>query len=108
MAERRSSPPPPAAPKGVHGVNALHAVLGKYDYPTTLDKLEKQAGEDTFEFRRGQPVKLRDVLHLIEGPKPFDTSDEALVAVFAVLDERRGADRRISPPRVGRGDVFPI
>lgn len=108
MVERRSSPPSPAASKGVHGVNALHAVLKKYRYPSTLDKLTQQAGEETFEFRRGQPIKLRDVLNLIEGPKPFDTADDALAAVFAVLDERRGADRRVAPPRVGRGDIFPI
>lgn len=106
--ERRVPTPPPAARTGPHGVNALHAVLGKYSFPNTLDRLAQQAGDVSFEFRRGQPVKLRDVLNLIEGPRPFDSADDAMAAVFAVLDERRGADRRISPPRSGRGDALPV
>jgi len=105
MAERRNPSQQPGI-RSLHGINALHAVLRKYDYPCTLEKLKKQAGDDTFEFRRGQPVKLREVLELIEGRPEFDSSDDALAAVFAALDERRGADRRASPPRIGRTDLF--
>lgn len=105
MAERRTNSPQPGT-RSLHGINALHAVLRKYAYPCTLEKLKKQAGEDGFEFRRGEPIKLRDVLELIEGPREFDSSDDALGAVFAALDERRGADRRASPPRMGRTDLY--
>jgi len=105
MAERRN-PSPQTGTRSLHGINALHAVLGKYDYPCTLEKLKKQAGEAAFEFRRGDPVKLRDVLELIEGPREFDSSADAVAAVFAALDERRGADRRAAPPRVGRTDLY--
>lgn len=104
MAERRSPTPPEARP---HGVNALHAALRRFSFPTTLEKLESAADDDSFEFRRGETIKLRDVLALIEGPRPFDTPDEALAAIFAALDERGAVDRRVSPPRAGRTDFFP-
>jgi len=89
-------------------MSALYAALRKYDYPCTLEKLKRLAGDDGFEFRRGVPVKLRDVLELIEGPREFDSMDDAVAAVFAALDERRGADRRAAPPRVGRTDLFHV
>lgn len=107
MAERRN-PTPQSGNHGLHGMRALFTVLRAYDYPCTLEKLKKLAGDVGFEFRRGEPVKLRDVLELIEGPREFDSMEDAVAAVFAALDERRGADRRAAPPRVGRTDMFNV
>lgn len=108
MPDRRSVIPPPAPPKaGVHGTNALLFALRQYAFPCDLERLKSQAGEDTVEFRRDQPVKVREVLGLVDKPQHFLTPEDAVGVMIGVLDERRGADRRIAPPRSGRTDVLP-
>lgn len=102
------SPPPSVAARTPHGIQALLFVLGPYSYPCDIERLWQQAGETSFEFRRGERVKLRDVLELIEAPRQLDSLEEAVATVLGALDERRGVDRRVSPPRAGRADTLEV
>jgi hypothetical protein len=100
MPHKYPETPPPVEPTGM---NAIVAALARFAFPIEHQELVRCGGELAFEFRKGQPVRLRDALELLP-PRRYERPEEAASAIHGALDERRGADRRVAPPRIGRVD----
>lgn len=107
MHPRAESPSPhPLGRTDAHGIHAIWRALEPFTFPIDTRELAECGGDRTFSFRRDQTLRLGEVMALLPA-RQFESIDEAAAAIVGALDERRGADRRVSPPRVGAADRMP-
>jgi hypothetical protein len=74
------------------------------EFPAESAEIVRSIGDQAFQFRHGQPVRVGDVMALLPSRR-YQVREEVVAAIVGVLDERRGADRRMAPPRFGRLDA---
>ena len=81
------------------GRAALADALRDVKFPATKQQLVQSIGERTVEFRRGQPLRMRDALARA-APTEFASLLDAARELHRGLDERR-AERRAPMPAEG-------
>lgn len=104
--EAESPSPHPYGRPDDHGVTAVWKALEPFVFPMDASELASCGGDRTFSYRHGQALRLGDVMALLP-PRRFESIEEAVAAIVGALDERRGADRRVAPPRIGAADRMP-
>jgi hypothetical protein len=82
--------------RGMSGRAALAQALRDVSFPATKQNLIRSVGDRTVEFRRGQPIRMKDALERAE-PTEFLSLLDAAREIHRALDERR-QDRREAPP----------
>lgn len=104
--QAESPSPHPYGRSDEHGVHAVRKALEPFIFPMDTSELAACGGARTFSFRHDRTLRLGDVMALLP-PRRFESTEEAVAAIVGALDERRGADRRVAPPRVGAADQMP-
>jgi hypothetical protein len=85
--------------RSLSGRAALADALRDVKFPATKQQLVKSIGERTVEFRRGQPIRMREALARA-APAEFASLLDAAREIHRGLDERR-SERRAPMPAEG-------
>jgi hypothetical protein len=81
-----------AAAEPVGGRAALAHALRDVCFPASKQELIRSVGHRTIEFRRGQPIRMKDALERT-GHAEFASLLDAAGEIHRALDERRPDDR---------------
>ena len=77
----------PGPPKGTaFGIAAITQALEGLDFPATKADLQKRAGNQEIEYRKGQPVRLRPIVDDLEDEE-FPSMANVISAVSGALKE---------------------
>jgi hypothetical protein len=77
----------PGPPKGeAYGIAAITQALHGLDFPTTKDDLLERAGDQEIEYRKGQPVSLRQIIEDLDDEE-FPSIAQVVQAVSDALKE---------------------
>lgn len=77
----------PGPAKGeAFGIAAITQALEGLDFPATKDELLERAGDQTIEYRKGQPVKLRQLIEDLE-ENEFPSMANVVHAVSGALKQ---------------------
>jgi hypothetical protein len=78
----------PGPPEGTaFGIAAITQALKGTDFPATKDDLLHTAGSQTIEYRKGEPVKLRDVIDELD-VEDFPSMANVVEAVSDALKQK--------------------
>ena len=82
----------PGPPEGeAHGIAAITQALSGLEFPVTKDDLLKKVGNRDIEYRKGEPVSLREILDAVE-PDSFPSMANVVEAASDVL-KKKGLSR---------------
>jgi len=77
----------PGPPKGeAYGIAAITQALQGLDFPATKDDLLQRAGHQEIEYRKGQPVSLRQIIEDLDEDE-FPSMAQVVEAVSGALKE---------------------
>jgi hypothetical protein len=81
----------PGPPEGTaFGIAAITQALSGLDFPVTRQQLLERAGNQTIEYRKGHPVRLRDIIQRLE-PDEYPSMANVVEACSAAIHEHAPA-----------------